>query len=80
MDRRASGFVPIAGGEGERRWVSGGDCGVIGILRGKGEEGFLVRGRDIERSVLTGRNADEVMRDEGVKGFVGRRGWTAVVE
>ena len=44
------------------------------------EGGFKVRGRDVERSILTGRNADEFMRDEGVKGFVGRKGWRAVVE
>ena len=67
MDRRASGFVPVGTGEGgRRRWV--------------GDRGFLVRGRDVERSVLTGRNAEEVMCDEGVRGFVGRRGWRAVVE
>jgi len=42
--------------------------------------GFVVLGRDIERSIVTGRTADEVMGDEGVEGFVGRRGWMAVVE
>ena len=77
MDRRASGFVPVATAEGGgRRWVRGGG----GDDRRAGDGGFLVRGRDVERSVLTGRNADEVMSDEGVRGFVGRRGWKAVVE
>lgn len=52
----------------------------IGNGRVAEEEGFIVRGRDIERSILTGRNADEVMRDEDVEGFVGRKGWRAVVE
>ena len=52
----------------------------VGNGRVREEGGFIVRGRDIERSILTGRNSDEVMRDEGVKGFVGRKGWRAVVE
>lgn len=41
---------------------------------------FLVLGRDVERSIVTGRTAEEVMRDEGVEGFVGRKGWKGVVE
>lgn len=45
-----------------------------------GFETFFVRGRDVERSVVTGRTADEVMADEGVEGFVGRKGWRAVLE
>ena len=45
-----------------------------------GFEAFFVRGRDVERSVVTGRTADEVMVDEGVEGFVGRKGWRAVLE
>ena len=36
-------------------------------------------GRDVERSVVTGRTAGQVMRDEGVEGFVGRRGWKGKV-
>ena len=90
MDRRASGFVPVATGEGGRRWVrhgggdsageGGGDDRKAGDVEGEGNGSFLVRGRDVERSVLTGRNADEIMSDEGVRGFVGRRGWRAVVE
>lgn len=42
--------------------------------------GFMVLGREVERSIVTGRTAEKVMRDEGVEGFVGRRGWMAVVE
>jgi hypothetical protein len=45
-----------------------------------GFEPFFVRGREVERSVVTGRLAGEVLRDEGVEGFVGRRGWRAVLE
>ena len=43
-------------------------------------EPFFVRGRDVERSVITERNADEVMADEGVEQFVGRKMWRAVLE
>lgn len=35
---------------------------------------FMVRGREYERSVVTGRLAREVESDEGVAEFVGRRG------
>lgn len=41
---------------------------------------FFVRGRDVERSVVTGRNADEVMEDEGMEKFVGRKMWRAILE
>ncbi|KAK7547657.1 DNA polymerase ligase-domain-containing protein [Phyllosticta citricarpa] len=41
---------------------------------------FLVHGPEIERSVVTGRLAADVMADEGVAaGFVPRRGWRAVL-
>ena len=77
LDRSSSGFVLKRDTElGSKMWV-----------RKKGEGGeslgfepFFVRGRDVERSVVTGRTADEVMADEGVKGFVGRKGWRAVLE
>ncbi|KAL8876217.1 MAG: hypothetical protein Q9192_008902 [Flavoplaca navasiana] len=45
-----------------------------------GREGEMKMGRDHERSVVTGRTADEVMEDEGVEGFTGRKGWRAVLE
>lgn len=64
LDRRNSGFRKDAA---TGRWE--GPC-----------EPFFVRGRDVERSVLTGRNADEVMKDEGVEKFVGRKMWRAIVE
>jgi hypothetical protein len=41
---------------------------------------FYVRGSDVERSVVTGRLGAEVLRDEGVVGFVQRKGWRAVVK
>lgn len=43
-------------------------------------EPFYVRGRDVERSIITGRGADEVMADEGVSKFVGRKMWRPILE
>ena len=86
MDRVASGFQRVTDGEEERRWVrrrndeDGLDQDDVRDIRVEDQGAFIVRGRDVERSILTGRNADEVMRDEGVQGFVGRKGWRAVVE
>ncbi|KAJ4373986.1 hypothetical protein N0V83_002725 [Neocucurbitaria cava] len=82
LDRQNSGFVllPIdknysssGGGDSKGKWVCGGKDG------GGGFDAFLVRGRDFERSVVTGRLAREVESDEGVgEGFVGRGGWVGV--
>ncbi|PTB77965.1 hypothetical protein M440DRAFT_1400906 [Trichoderma longibrachiatum ATCC 18648] len=41
---------------------------------------FYVRGPQFERSVVTGRLAEDVLRDEGVTGFVPRKGWMPVLE
>lgn len=76
LDRSSSGFVPKRDKESGSSWVRKEE-------EGKGLSGFkpfFVRGRDVERSVITGRTADEVMADEEVKGFVGRKGWRAVLE
>ncbi|KAI1756809.1 DNA polymerase ligase-domain-containing protein [Xylaria castorea] len=40
---------------------------------------FYVRGVEHERSVLTGRLGSEVLEDEGVIGYIGRKGWQAIV-
>jgi len=79
MDRYASGFRPVRreynSKTGRREWARR-------IQEGKmmGFDPFYVLGREVERSVVTGRTADEVMSDEGVEGFVGRKGWRAVIE
>lgn len=65
LDRQSSGFVLDQSG----KWI----CAVE-----KEFEPFYVRGRDHERSVVTGRLAREVEEDEGVVGFVGRGGWVGV--
>ena len=44
-----------------------------------GWEAFF-RGREHERSLLTGRSADQVMEDEGVEKFVGRKMWRPSME
>lgn len=70
LDKRNSGFVK-AGGDGI--WRRGdGDVG--------GFEAFFVRGPEVERSLVTGRLSEEVMKDEGVEGFVARKMWRPVLE
>ncbi|KAJ2983125.1 hypothetical protein NUW58_g6301 [Xylaria curta] len=41
---------------------------------------FYVRGAEHERSVVTGRLGSEVLRDEGVIGYIGRKGWQAILK
>lgn len=93
LDREASGFVKRRG-EGRVVWepvvaAAAGEGGVE--KKKKGEEGdeiyaprlaypFYVRGVEVERSVVTGRLGCEVLRDEGVVGYVGRKGWRAVLK
>ncbi|KAI1279369.1 DNA polymerase ligase-domain-containing protein [Xylaria sp. FL0933] len=59
--------------------------------KGKGRDGdkttisrltypFYVRGVEHERSVVTGRLGSEVLGDEGVTGYVGRKGWQAILK
>jgi len=43
-----------------------------------GFEPFYVRGPEFERSVITGRTGEEVLADEGVEGFLARKGWRAI--
>jgi ketosteroid isomerase-like protein len=70
LDRQSSGFVFDHSGGGKGKWVRG--------ASGDGFESFLVRGREHERSVVTGRLARDVESDEGVEGFVGRGGWVGI--
>ena len=79
MDRYASGFCPLRTENrskgGRRMWTRRRE-----FERLLGFEPFFVMGRESERSVVTGRTADEVMADEGIEGFVGRKGWRPVTE
>lgn len=69
LDKVNSGFVKDETG----KWSSTG-------IKGGGFESFFVRGADVERSIITGRLSTEVMKDEGVEGFKGRKRWTAILE
>ncbi|UNI23460.1 hypothetical protein JDV02_009278 [Purpureocillium takamizusanense] len=40
---------------------------------------FYVRGADYERSVVTGRRGQDILKDEGVTSFVPRKGWAPVL-
>ena len=79
MDRYASGFCPLPIENrslgGKRVWTRRREGETL-----LGFEPFFVMGRELERSVVTGRTADEVMADEGVQGFKGRNGWRPVTE
>ena len=79
MDRYASGFCPLRlenrSKGGRRMWTRRRE-----FERLLGFEPFFVMGRELETSVVTGRIADEVMADEGVQDFVGRKGWRPVTE
>ncbi|KAH7406140.1 DNA polymerase ligase-domain-containing protein [Phaeosphaeria sp. MPI-PUGE-AT-0046c] len=72
LDRQNSGFVLDRSDTHSSKgtWIRGRDGG--------GFEPFIVRGRDHERSVVTGRLAREVESDEGVEGYVGRGGWVGI--
>lgn len=64
-------------GPAGRRWIRKTDPKTGDMV---GFEPFYVRGPEVERSVVTGRLGREVLEDEGVEGFVPRRGWRAVLE
>ena len=95
LDRRGSGFIPSRTKDGTRVWVrrqlpdkSHGtqtDDGSVEVKIRSGEraggfEKFHVMGREVERSVVTGRLAREILEDEGVAGYVPRGLWRPVVE
>jgi hypothetical protein len=68
-DRPSSGFEQN-GDRWVRRLLPDGELG--------GFDPFVVRGRDHERSVITGRLAREVESDEGCVGYIGRGGWKSI--
>ncbi|KAI0877205.1 DNA polymerase ligase-domain-containing protein [Hypoxylon argillaceum] len=95
LDREASGLVKRRR-EGRTVWESTDGHSVAtvgGHQMGEGttatdDEGdtarltypFYVRGVEHERSVITGRLGSEVLKDEGVIGYVGRKGWQAILK
>lgn len=77
LDRANSGFKPEQStGSGKKRWVR--RAGPID-REPVGFEPFYVRGPDVESSVVTGRLERDIFEDEGVQGFVRRRGWRPVL-
>ena len=48
--------------------------------RPTGFEPFHVLGRDVERSIITGRLARDILLDEGVEGYIPRGRWRGVTE
>ena len=92
LDRLSSGFVKSRTGNDEGRWTRRladakvterqhhGDRRGCEVAETTGFDTFIVRGRDVERSVVTGRLAKDVYEDEGVSGYEGRKMWRPVVE
>ena len=77
LDRHNCGFVPEQDkGTGQKLWVR--------KLKADGTrdgfEKFHVLGREVERSIVTGRLAGEILRDEGIEGFLPRASWIAVTK
>ena len=81
LDREASGFVKRRR-EGRTVWER-----AEVEEAGEEEDGalrlsypFYVRGVEHERSVVTGRLGNGVLKDEGVEGYIGRKGWQAILK
>lgn len=87
VDRSMSGFAKriakSASGFTETQWVrKGGEASIAnGVIGSRtGFDRFVVGGRETERSVVTGRLANEILADEGVIGYVPRGLWRAITE
>ncbi|PKY02073.1 hypothetical protein P168DRAFT_240099 [Aspergillus campestris IBT 28561] len=78
LDRTNSGFKDEPGsGPAGKRWTRQLDANHQRML---GFEPFYVRGPEVERSIVTGRLGKEILEDEGVQGFLPRRGWRPILE
>lgn len=87
VDRAQSGFIKnttkSVSGFVETNWArkrAGADLAEGVIETATGFDRFVVGGREIERSVVTGRLASEILADEGVVGYVPRGLWRAITE
>ena len=77
LDRFSSGFKDEPGsGPAGKRWVRRLDPNHQEM---PGFEPFYVRGPEVERSIVTGRLGREILEDEGVQGFLPRRGWRPIL-
>lgn len=80
IDRTASGFTKHRRA-GKVVWEPDGDAAEMEEdAGGRLKYPFYVHGVEVERSVVTGRLGAEVLRDEGVVGYVGRKGWRPVLK
>lgn len=68
LDRDNSGFCR----KGDRSWTRKSDD--------QGFKPFHVMGREVERSVVTGRLGKDILNDEGVEDYVPRGRWRPIVE
>lgn len=81
-----TGAANSIGSVHQRRWYLSLDRAASGLKLERGRwnspEGypFSVQGRHVERSVVTGRLGEDVLRDEGVVGFTPRQGWKPVMK
>ncbi|KAA8649016.1 hypothetical protein EYZ11_000808 [Aspergillus tanneri] len=82
LDRDNSGFTHEPGpGPAGKWWVRKQDPDPDPRTgRCLGFDPFYVHGPERERSIVTGRLGCDVLRDEGVEGFVARRGWRPVLD
>ncbi|KAK8008513.1 abc1 containing protein [Apiospora marii] len=92
LDREACGFVKKRR-QGRIVWEPNATVGGTGQEDDQGTEQnggdgtrthrlrfpFYVQGSEVERSVVTRRKGADVLKDEGVVGFVPRKGWKAVL-
>ncbi|KAL1305246.1 hypothetical protein AAFC00_002161 [Neodothiora populina] len=77
LDKEHSGFVrSVRTG----RWTHSSITVDSVSQKDSGQQTFFVLGRDHERSVVTGRLAMEVMEDQGVTMYKGRKMWRAITE
>ena len=83
IDRSASGFVKHTvkslSGFTDHTWEARQDLNQES-KNARGFPSFVVGGRDIERSIVTGRLGNEILADEGVVGYVTRGLWRAITE
>ncbi|EXJ65199.1 hypothetical protein A1O7_01539 [Cladophialophora yegresii CBS 114405] len=85
LDRAACGFRPTNEfAFGKRIWERPRLTSTDADGKRKSELGgfkpFYVRGREVETSVLTGRLAADVARDEGLVGYKPRGGWRGILD
>ncbi|TLD35892.1 hypothetical protein E2P81_ATG02195 [Venturia nashicola] len=71
LDKTSSGLLKAKSGQDKGKWIA---------EPGKCFKPFFVQGTEAERSIVTGRTSDDVMRDEGVQGFVARKRWRPIID